>query len=41
MSNVMLEIFRRVFFGMRSDVLAFKVSDLISDFEFLTGVNEY
>ena len=38
MANVM---FRQFFCGMSSDVPAFKVHVLTSDFKFLIGVNEY
>ena len=33
--------FRRVFFGVSSDVPAFRVRVFASDFEFLIGINEY
>ena len=41
MPNVMLKNFRQDFFGMSSDVPAFKIHIFASDFEFLIGINEY
>ena len=40
-ANVMLEILDDFFFGMGSDVPAFKVHVFAGDLEFLIGVNEY
>ena len=40
MANVMLEIYRRVFFGMSSYIPAFKVCVFASDFEVWIGVNK-
>ena len=40
-SECNVENFRRFFFGMSSDVPAFKVCIFASDFKFCLGVNEY
>ena len=41
MANVMLEIFDVCFFGMSSDLPAFRVRVFADDFELLIGVNKY
>ena len=41
MTDIVLEILDFFLFGMSSDVPAFNVHVLCSDFEFQIGVNEY
>ena len=41
MENVILEMFRWFLFGMSSDVPAFKVRVVTSDFKFSIEVNTY